>query len=160
MFFIGGLLTLKEKEAVTLYLTTVEKDPLHYIPQDFIELYQIHPEVKLNEPFSNIPNEDLINHQEFQTKCKKSAKASAMIVKYLDDPEKAHGLYYTYGQELRRENMTYQVYKTYEEIELRNINDTAGGDTDLKTGMTKLATYTYRVVEEALGKSLRPISSK
>ena len=149
--FLGGLLSESERVAVSYYLESVKRNPVHFLDPVYISLYVQHPETKDIEPWREVPNDSLkIISIEYQESLVKSGDMLAVILDYLDRPEDAQEVYHSYGKELLHKGWTREYYTWYREELINSIKENKDMKPEVVTAMKKLAPYTSHVVEKAL----------
>ena len=152
---LGGLLTEEEENVARAYLLSVKRDPILYLNNVYIELYQLHPEVKQITSWKNIQNDQLQYNKAYKEYLQQSANVFAYILKYLEAPGKAYSIYYAYGKELNSIGFSKQYFIWYQGVLSEQIKYTKEYCPALIKALGKLYPYTYQVVEEALGKKLK-----
>ena len=117
----------------------------------YLELYTKHPEVKSIEPWRNVDNSQLRSNEAYVRALKKYASVCSYILNYLDAPEKAEAIYNSYGIELKSRGYTYQYFIWFTELLSIRLDQLKYLKPEVKSGMTKLYSYTTQIIEAALG---------
>ena len=152
---LGGLLTEEEENVARAYLLSVKRDPILYLNPVYMELYELHPEVKQITSWKNVQNDQLQHNKAYKDHLQQSANVFAYILRYLEAPGKAYSIYYAYGKELNSRGFSKQYFMWYQGALSEQIKYTKEYCPALVKALGKLHPYTYKVVEEALGKKLK-----